>query len=70
MMSVAESVALCNLNYGGRIQSLRMKCPRCGEDQWTTYWGINPEYRSQYNPGEYVQRTCACCGHVGPEEPC
>lgn len=68
-MTVEESVFQCNRLYGHLVKSRRKNCPNCGKDEWRCRWGINPEYRSKFNPGEYIQYTCAHCGHVGPELP-
>lgn len=67
--SVYRSVAECNLRYGQISKPHGENCPRCGQDNWRCFWGVNPAYRSTYNPGEYIQYTCAECGHVGPELP-
>lgn len=69
MMTVAESVAKCNQLYGSQVKPHGETCPHCGKDSWRCFWGINSAYRSEYNPGEYIQYTCAKCGYQGPELP-
>lgn len=67
-MITYESVAECNKLHGYVVKPHGETCPNCGKDQWRTRWGVNAEYRSEYNPGEFIQYTCVC-GFVGPELP-
>lgn len=62
------SVAECNRRYGGQFKAIGKACPRCGQDNWRCTWGVNPQYRSEYNPGEFIQYVCQC-GFVGEELP-
>lgn len=62
------SVAECNRTRGHIFKPHGENCPKCGKDNWRTFWGVNHEYRSEYNPGEYIQYTCEC-GFVGPQLP-
>ena len=57
------SVNEVNKQNAGRTKPLNYPCPQCGEDEWSAYYGVNPLYASQYNPGEYVEYTCSKCGY-------
>jgi ribosomal protein S27AE len=63
------SVAECNRMHGRTVKTRGELCPYCGADAWICRWGVNPDYRSEYNPGEYIQYTCTKCGYVGEELP-
>lgn len=63
------SILEANRRSAGCAKSLRCRCPRCGDDSWQVYHGVDEQYRSQYNPGEYVEFTCTNCGYSW-EEPC
>lgn len=63
------SVYEANRRNAGLTKSIRYACPKCGQDEWHVYHGVDEQYRSQYNPGEYVEFTCAHCGYSW-EEPC
>lgn len=66
---VAWSVMEANRRNAGLAKPMRMPCPNCRTDLWRVYHGIDPQYRSGYNPGEYVEFTCVNCGYSF-EEPC
>jgi predicted RNA-binding Zn-ribbon protein involved in translation (DUF1610 family) len=61
---VEWSVAECNRQNAGRTKAMGMACPDCGKDDWQVHHGIDPEFRSQYNPGEYVDFVCVHCGYT------
>jgi len=61
--SVYWSVAEVNRRSTGVPKKLNSSCPRCGTDLWHVWHGVDPQYRSRYNPGEYVRYTCVCCGY-------
>jgi hypothetical protein len=56
------SVAEVNRKRGSASQPKGMKCPK-GHDNWRVRNGIDPQYKSEYNPGEYVEYTCAECDY-------
>ena len=56
-----------NAGKGGK--PMNMKCPRGCPDSWTTFHGVDPQYRSEWNPGEYVDFICAGCGYT-EQHPC
>jgi hypothetical protein len=62
MMSVEESCMLMNQKNGNSARPMGMICPHCQTDNWQTYHGIDSQYASQYNPGEYVDFICENCG--------
>lgn len=64
MMTVEESVYLCNVENGDRARPMGMQCPNSCPDSWRTHHGIDSQYASQYNPGEYVDFICASCGYT------
>lgn len=66
---VAWSVARANDNAAGKTFERQEPCLRCKKDKWSRRHGIKEEYRSQYNPGEYVVWTCVGCG-FSEEFPC
>lgn len=57
------SVMEANRINAGRSLKQNVKCRRCGEDEWRIRHGVSEEYRSQYNPGEYIEFTCTKCGY-------
>lgn len=61
--SVEDSVYDANRLWGRDVKPHGYPCPRCGRDEWQTHWGIDEQYASQYNPGEYCQFTCVHCGY-------
>jgi predicted RNA-binding Zn-ribbon protein involved in translation (DUF1610 family) len=61
---VEWSVMECNRQNAGRTKAMGMACPDCGKDNWRVHHGIDPEFRSAYNPGEYVDFVCAHCGYT------
>lgn len=63
------SVMEANRLHGREIKKHGIRCSNCGSDGWQTSWGVKSEYRSQYNPGEYCEFTCANCGY-SYESPC
>lgn len=71
MMSVEESVYQTNRDHSRDVFKLRSKChnPACDSHEFTCFWGISPLYKSEYNPGEYIQYTCIKCGWKGEELP-
>jgi hypothetical protein len=60
------SVAEANRQRGGR--SSRGPACQCGNDLWRARNGVDERYRSQYNPGEYVEFTCTNCGYSYEEQ--
>ena len=60
---VYQSVTEMNRRNAGIAKKINKLCPRCGIDLWYVRYGVDPQYRSQFNPGEYVAFTCACCGY-------
>ncbi len=42
-------------------------CPTCEGDLWFTHHGVDPQFASEYNPGEYVDFICAKCGYTSHE---
>lgn len=67
MMTVEESVYLANVERGNRTFT-GQACPNCQQREWHARNGIDSRYRSQYNPGEYVEFTCAGCGYSYEEQ--
>jgi hypothetical protein len=61
------SVAEVNRRRGAVSKPMGMKCPS-GHDNWRARNGVDPKYKSQYNPGEYVEFTCADCGYSFEEQ--
>ena len=61
---VAWSVAEVNRENQGRNKSIGTPCPSCGKDDWRAYHGIDSQYKSMHNPGEYVRFTCINCGYA------
>jgi hypothetical protein len=50
------SVAEANRRRGEQAY----ECPQCGERAMRRRNDVNPEYRSEYNPGECVVESCPC----------
>ena len=65
--SVEWSVMEANRQRAGRTITMRHPC-RCGANDWHVRNGIDEQYRSQYNPGEYVEFTCTNCGYSFQEQ--
>ena len=63
------SVAEVNRRNAGQSKPLNMNCPRCATDSWKTFHGVDPQYKSEWNPGEYVDFICANCGYT-EQQPC
>ena len=63
------SVAEVNRQNAGQLgKPMNMRC-RCGADNWRTFHGVDERYRSEYNPGEYVDFICTNCGFTD-QQPC
>jgi len=62
---VEWSVMEANRQRAGQV----FPCPKCGVNALSYTNDINPEYRSQYNPGEVVISECHSCG-FWDESPC
>lgn len=62
--SVEDSVYQANVDAYGKHKAMGMTCPNCGKDDWKVHHGIDSQYKSQYNPGEYVDFICVGCGHT------
>lgn len=60
------SVAEANRQRGSRIVSIP-QCV-CGSTEGRARNGVDPKYASRYNPGEYVEFTCAHCGQSWEEQ--
>ena len=56
------SVFECNRLHGREVKSHGIKCS-CGADKWRTFWGVDPQYKSEFNPGEFCRFTCVECGY-------
>ena len=65
--SVEWSVMEANRQRAGRTTTLKHPC-KCGTNEWRVLNGIDEQYRSQYNPGEYVEFTCTNCGYYFQEQ--
>ena len=63
------SVAKANQDAAGQHGPKGMTCPHCKSDDWRVYHGVDPQYASQYNPGEYVDFICVRCGYTD-QQPC
>lgn len=63
-MTVEESLDEVNRQNGNRSRPMGMNCPYGCPDSWRTHHGIDSQYASQYNPGEYVDFICADCGYT------
>ena len=63
------SVAEVNRQNSGQAKPMQMICPRCHTDHWRTWHGVDSQYASQWNPGEYVDFICANCGYT-EQHPC
>lgn len=63
MLSVRESVDLANALHGHEAKKHNSPCPRCHADLWRCRHGIDPKYKSEWNPGEYCEFTCVNCGY-------
>lgn len=50
------SIAEANRQRGGQ----RFECPRCHKTTMKITNSVNPEYASQFNPGECVIYECPC----------
>jgi hypothetical protein len=61
--SVEDSVYDANRLWGRDVKLHNIPCPRCQADAWQTRWGIDEQYASEYNPGEYCEFTCTQCGY-------
>ena len=66
--SVAE-VNRRNRLLGNPGKPMKMKCPQCGIDNWKVHHGVDSQYASQWNPGEYVNFICTGCGYTD-QQPC
>ena len=61
------SVAEANRQRGGRTVKIP-PCHQCGHNEGRAMNGVDPQYASQHNPGEYVQWTCGQCGYSWDEQ--
>jgi len=61
------SVNECNKKAFGKHKPMGRICPDCGMDDWEWRHGVDPEFASEFNPGEYVDFICVGCGHLDHE---